>query len=957
MQIISPLQTGVLQKPFSFAGSNFLCVSLLWCFRLTDGEPVLQAEMWEALAPLLEAGRPFDYGMPKERPEFLCLGDFHPPEGTPVKQGMVSVTVAGRNKRLAISGPRSWGRDGLPSRPQPVTSVPIRYNHAYGGVDFPDNPIGIGRALDAEGRQPLPLIEYPDAPVTSPSSAPPPGSLEPIDFSWRPRQRLAGTYDEEYQRTRMPGLPDDVDWRVFNDAPEDQWLNEFPHGDETFELINLHPDQPRMEGRLPRVRGRAFVDIRTHARRDDKTLEFREVPLKLDTIWLIPSSGLGVVIHRGSTRVHEIDGTDVAHILGAHEGLDDPMRPESHYRNEMSCRTDPDASFRYLLDTRPLLPVGCPCALQTMIASQPSAENDATVTNLEHYAQQKGDQGRQEAHEHLKAAEERLEPQQGEDLEGFAETGRPELAAAKENVEALGEASSDDRLASDDEKEIQAIVDRALPRDDNGNLDLAAADLDALDELEVVAGRHAERHAAEARQQLTDQITELRKQADAFPDGAVPAELESNLDRLERIAAGQMDAPPLSRPHIDPTTLDEAERQIKAAQAEADRLRELGLDEVDIQARIPDTSELKQQVEEANTLLQEQYRDSAHYMGEVSSPHPGEEAERRSQLLSPGGSALRADRDYAFVDLSGQSIQGLDLSGALLEDADLTNATFVDVNLTGAVLSRARLHNCRFERVNLQHANLGATDMHQAAFEDCDLREAHLGRARVRSSAFRRCNLTERDDMFLDTEFVDVAFHDTNLTDALFFERDLCECSFENSNLSDATFMQCTLTGASFRGVNLFKTVFVSTPIARGCFDRAHLHDTSFIDAPVLNDSTFTGADAFRANFRDADTAGADFRDAKILECDFSGADLTGAHLDRCQAIGAQFVRAVLDQATLNRANLREASLMQARLIQAQLRSANLYSVSFLQCTLGDTDFTGANLDNTILRDWRPRNG
>ena len=46
--------------------------------------------------------------------------------------------------------------------------------------------------------------------------------------------------------------------------------------------------------------------------------------------------------------------------------------------------------------------------------------------------------------------------------------------------------------------------------------------------------------------------------------------------------------------------------------------------------------------------------------------------------------------------------------------------------------------------------------------------------------------------------------------------------------------------------------------------------------------------------------------------------------------------------------------MMQADLRACGLQDANLYSVSFFKATLGSTDFSGANLENTILKDWRP---
>ena len=50
-----------------------------------------------------------------------------------------------------------------------------------------------------------------------------------------------------------------------------------------------------------------------------------------------------------------------------------------------------------------------------------------------------------------------------------------------------------------------------------------------------------------------------------------------------------------------------------------------------------------------------------------------------------------------------------------------------------------------------------------------------------------------------------------------------------------------------------------------------------------------------------------------------------------------------------------EGSLAKARLSGASLQGSNLYSVDFLRAVYGDTDFSGCNLKNTLLQDWRPR--
>ena len=65
---------------------------------------------------------------------------------------------------------------------------------------------------------PVPNLEDPAAPLEQIGQTPPPACLAPIAPSWLPRRLFAGTYDERWQRTRAPYLPDDFDPRFFASA-------------------------------------------------------------------------------------------------------------------------------------------------------------------------------------------------------------------------------------------------------------------------------------------------------------------------------------------------------------------------------------------------------------------------------------------------------------------------------------------------------------------------------------------------------------------------------------------------------------------------------------------------------------------------------------------------------------------------------------------------------------------
>jgi hypothetical protein len=259
MNIIKPLHLGVLHKTFSFRGRDIFAVGVPVPFSLLDGEILLEQKMWGVIAGQLEDGL-FDVGMPKHQGELLVAGQFFAPDAKAVEAGEVRVRIGDIHKQLRVYPPRRWrkllGVGVAISSGAPVTEVPISYRLAFGGEGFAANPSGVGfKAFADETGEVhlLPQIEYLQQPVTAPGKEYAPASLGRIDPMWKTRLSRAGTYDAQYLRERMPGLPDDIDWRYFNEAAEDQWVDGYFRGDETFSIEHMHPQFPQLSGHLPPI--------------------------------------------------------------------------------------------------------------------------------------------------------------------------------------------------------------------------------------------------------------------------------------------------------------------------------------------------------------------------------------------------------------------------------------------------------------------------------------------------------------------------------------------------------------------------------------------------------------------------------------------------------------------------------------------------------------------------------
>jgi hypothetical protein len=195
----------------------------------------------------------------------------HAPRGRPARSVDVGFSVGGIiRKRLRVVGDRTWKkgwRTNAPSDPEPFVALPIRYENAWGGrltdsdACDPANPIGVG--ADTTPGLPVPNVETMGQPIESSKAPGTPAGFGPIPCDWQPRLAHAGTYDEQWERTRQPLVPADFNETYFRCAPDDQQLAEFLRGGEEVMLENMTPSG-LLSFRLPRV----YLGFRTRFDRD-----------------------------------------------------------------------------------------------------------------------------------------------------------------------------------------------------------------------------------------------------------------------------------------------------------------------------------------------------------------------------------------------------------------------------------------------------------------------------------------------------------------------------------------------------------------------------------------------------------------------------------------------------------------------------------------------------------------
>jgi hypothetical protein len=199
----------------------------------------------------------------KPTTDVVINGTAYAPKGRPSSDFLISMRVNAVRKVVRVIGRRMWGEGfaGMTSSPEPLVSLPVTYERAYGGYDRTDpdprnhrldtrNPVGCGVAAPSSRRagNPLPNFEYPGKDVQRAG----PAGFGAIASYWSPRRELSGTYDKNWERTRFPLLPVDWDSGSLLCSPPDQRPQSYLNGGESVELVNFTPDG-LLRFNLPRV--------------------------------------------------------------------------------------------------------------------------------------------------------------------------------------------------------------------------------------------------------------------------------------------------------------------------------------------------------------------------------------------------------------------------------------------------------------------------------------------------------------------------------------------------------------------------------------------------------------------------------------------------------------------------------------------------------------------------------
>lgn len=852
MRGIKPFRLSLLTRPFQVKSERWFGVSALAFFPFDQPGAVLtDMEMWQFLPKVLGQDLAIDAGIPKSRSEVLVSGAAFPPGQRPSPTVPVRVQIGQIDKTLYVIGDRVWRR-GTPTEPRPFTRMELGWENAFGGPDYAKNPRGKGAAPiqgeRGEEIHPLPNVELPGKLITSPKERPEPASFGPIDFSWPQRFSLAGTYDQRWLETHYPGFAADLDWRIWNVAAPDQQQDSPFAPDERFVLMNLHPERDKIEGRLPNLKARCFITQKTETEE-----RFREIDLRLTTVWLFPEHERGVVIFQGGVEVAEDDASDVVNLMIAGERPGEP-RPLEHYRAVLDKRLDP-ANLAEALNDADLMPPGA-------VGLAPEVERAKELTTIEG----------------LRAKRQRAK------MKGKIEESRAKLEALGLDPDEHGPALLPDEPEPPSLSELPEFVKRMREEAERMKLE---ADAERERTLEL-----AEEFYAEVGLDFDEVEREMKTGASGPPPFTADGQRASMRRLADETAALGQPSEELEHYATDP----EIYAKWKAIE---ERLREGYRTSAHFQEPAP--RKVGDERDEQRRFVLERVGASESLAGVDLTGADLSELDLTgadfSDALLESASFSKTRLDRARFDravLAHASFEGASIGGASFAEANLGKALLVDLdgrepaNLRGANLWEATIRGS-----DLRGANLEGVSFWGATIEDTDLSGANLARSVFHKTALARAKLVDADlseATFMELDVSGLDFAGALCAETVFLRCRAERCNFKNGRLTNLrVVLESDFSGSDFRGATLDKANLRGVALREADFSGAKLNGADLSEADLegakayrivaresmwmkcnLRSAFFVSADLFGASLQKADVRGTDFRGANLYGCDFA---------------------------------------------------------------------------------------
>ena len=841
MKVIKPQLCTIFTRNYEFRSRFHLGVTVAICHDFVNGKLLTEQATWQTLAAYLEQGFR-EEAIPRARSEYLVMGHAYPP-GEDKRTFAVQVNVGSLKKRLNIWPRRYWNGERILTDDR-CDPVPLAWNMAGGGEGLEWNPSGLGHAPAApELPLELPRIEYPEYPWTSPDSPIPPAGFGPIDQEWQPRKSRVGTYDQRWFENEYPGIASDTDWRFFNLSPDDQQQPDPFSGIENFRLENLHPEYRVLEGTLPGLVARAFID-----RASDDGIRLEEIPLTLRALWFFPDETCVLMIHQGVAMTSEEDAADIRYLVTAVERHGQP-RTLHHYAKVLRKRLDPDKGALEALRESDLSPPDCAVNFLQGLKDMPQ---DPVLARMQKHAESERARMRSEI------------ATRGEDPDRYLpreDTAPPPRVETLDDLIDLSERleSEADRIRERAIREAKERLDALKPE-----LDQAGIDMDGLltssttprssgppvppgglvENILGTSGTESGDPSGFVDDLMNDKaMADLMKRAETesvhgyrlschqlLPverkdDGTSRALREEVIGRYRK---GE------SLAGMDLTGCDLAGLNLSGADLTGAFLENADLSSCDLSGACLDDAVL------AHANLIGCRLDGASLRG----------ANLGASRLT---NAVLREADLRNAILEKARLQGTDLSRSRLDDVRLHEASFENVDFSGSrtdaelLFVKQSLQGCMLREIRWKHLIMIECDIRHADFSNALIGKAAFVSVIGKQAVFRgihmdaacftsKCDLEQAD--FSGCRLHEISFRESNLSGANFTSAFVTACDFSECILSHAIFRQANavnsafrradLTAADFTGTNLMHADLSLATVKSACFEDVNLHESDW---------------------------------------------------------------------------------------------------------------------------------
>ena len=945
MDILKPDTLFCATQPLDWRGAPHHAFSALLGLDMRTGGVLAADAALTAAMQALPSGCRLDVGIPKQEAEWLLAGVVTPR----AREGAVVEIRVGRSRRrfLVAASP-----DGSP--------VPLIWEKT--AFDPEGNALG-GKTLQ---------ISDPALPHGAPACPLPLGA-------WPCRMKNMGTYDARWLKTRWPGLPDDADWRFFNEAQPQQRLPDGLRGDEEILLAGFFDDAPERRFRLPGARLRFEV-----LRREDNV--WKEHAARMDTLWLFPGQNTALLYWHALVPCADEAASDIAAVR-LHLSPDTletvpPPAPAADAVTAAGQTTDAPAPG-----------MGAAVAAAAGMTAAAAAATSAATAGA-------SDSDREPA-----AASAATPSSPTQETASSPTTPTPAPAVSDTPTFSPAALSATMReVLTEDLPEINAALEEAgLPPLSPEQIEETRRHIDALTaklaEVEATpppppleeqlrqAGVPEDRiaavnaalelelpdptqHADSASWQAASDAFLARFSALLQPDEGLRASMSRTLQllgpdgekQLKALAGDMADSPQalLQRAGMRP---DNAERLLTMLEQAPD-----DPDELDAYAR-----ELEMAAGFSPDSISghlQRYRDALRELEgespaapESSSPKAPEESGTTAASDAPPATATASEEQPPQSEGNAAEVEAATTDTATDSAAPLSRAAVMALlasgaSLAGAVLAGADLSGLRFDKQHLAGTDFSGANLRGASFVDADLSEASLEGADASDAVFLRARLDKarlRQLRAADADFTGATLAGADARGADFSGATFQESQAADLHAADAVFANARLRDADFSGADLSGARLTGTDMHALKLDRARLSGANLADASLNNGTRAPGADFSGAALGGSVWSGvaapqAVFQRAAADNASFIDCDFTGTGWDAVRARHADFTRCSLRGASLQRADLFEASLREARLHAADVRNANLYGADLYRLGTDDaTRLDGAHIARTIL--------